>query len=80
MAPTHLGISRSALPYRRSVPTWLKMTSAEVEDRIDKLAQKGLSPSQIGVVLRDSHGVAQVRRVTGNKIVRILKAKVSQST
>lgn len=37
---------------------------------------QGLRPSQIGVILRDSHGVAQVRRVTGNKIVRILKAKV----
>ena len=29
----------------------------------------------IGVILRDSHGVAQVRYVTGNKILRILKAK-----
>lgn len=37
---------------------------------------QGLRPSQIGVILRDSHGVAQVRRVTGNKIVRILKSKV----
>uniref|UniRef100_A0AAQ4Q062 40S ribosomal protein S13 n=1 Tax=Gasterosteus aculeatus aculeatus TaxID=481459 RepID=A0AAQ4Q062_GASAC len=27
------------------------------------------------VILRDSHGVAQVRFVTGNKILRILKAK-----
>lgn len=70
------GISNSALPYRRSVPTWLKLTSADVEAQIVKLARKGLRPSQIGVVLRDTHGVAQVRRVTGNKIVRILKAKV----
>ena len=70
------GISRSALPYRRSVPSWLKMTSADVEEHIVKLARKGLRPSQIGVILRDSHGVAQVRRVTGNKIVRILKSKV----
>lgn len=30
---------------------------------------------QIGVILRDSHGVAQVRYITGNKILRILKAK-----
>merc|ERR1712029_670156 len=30
---------------------------------------------QIGVILRDSHGVAQVRFVTGNKILRILKSK-----
>jgi len=28
----------------------------------------------IGVILRDSHGVAQVRFVTGNKILRIMKA------
>ncbi|KAI1716379.1 ribosomal protein s15 domain-containing protein [Ditylenchus destructor] len=69
------GISRSALPYRRSVPTWLKLTSTDVEEQIVKLARKGLRPSQIGVILRDSHGVAQVRRVTGNKIVRILKSK-----
>ena len=69
------GISASALPYRRSVPNWLKMTSTDVEEHIERLARKGLRPSQIGVVLRDSHGVAQVRRVTGNKIVRILKKK-----
>lgn len=28
----------------------------------------------LGVILRDSHGVAQVRFVTGNKILRIMKA------
>lgn len=28
----------------------------------------------VGVILRDSHGVAQVRFVTGNKILRIMKA------
>ena len=28
-----------------------------------------------GVILRDSHGVAQVRWMTGNKILRILKKK-----
>lgn len=27
-----------------------------------------------GVILRDSHGVAQVRFVTGSKILRIMKA------
>merc|ERR1719167_1889793 len=69
------GISQSALPYRRSVPQWLKLTPDEVKDQIFKLAEKGLTPSQIGVILRDSHGVAQVRFVTGNKILRILKSK-----
>nr|ALS05210.1 40S ribosomal protein S13 [Tortanus dextrilobatus] len=69
------GISQSALPYRRSVPGWMKMTSNEVKEQIFKLAKKGLTPSQIGVILRDSHGVAQVRFITGNKILRILKSK-----
>merc|ERR1719436_1101856 len=53
----------------------MKMTSDEVKEQIFKLAKKGLTPSQIGVILRDSHGVAQVRFITGNKILRILKSK-----
>ena len=69
------GISQSSLPYRRSTPTWLKMSPEDVQEQIQKLAKKGLRPSQIGVILRDSHGIAQVRWVTGNKILRILKAK-----
>merc|ERR1712083_823339 len=69
------GISQSALPYRRSVPTWLKKTSEDVKEHIYKYAKKGLTPSKIGVELRDQYGVAQVRFVTGNKILRILKAK-----
>ncbi|GJC83960.1 40S ribosomal protein S13 [Colletotrichum liriopes] len=46
----------------------------QVVDQICKLAKKGATPSQIGVILRDSHGVAQVRVVTGNRILRILKS------
>ncbi|KAF9352799.1 ribosomal 40S subunit protein S13, partial [Mortierella sp. AD094] len=38
------------------------------------LAKKGMTPSQIGVILRDSQGIAQVKNVTGNKILRILKS------
>jgi small subunit ribosomal protein S13e len=46
------GISSSALPYRRSAPSWLKTSPAEVVEQICQLAKKGLTPSQIGVVLR----------------------------
>ncbi|KAJ1462732.1 40S ribosomal protein S13 [Pelagophyceae sp. CCMP2097] len=67
------GISRSAMPYKRSPPQWLKTSSADVEEHVCKLAKKGLTPSQIGVILRDSSGVAQVSSVTGAKIVRLLK-------
>ncbi|OWK04633.1 hypothetical protein Celaphus_00002134 [Cervus elaphus hippelaphus] len=41
------GLSQSALPYRCSVPTWLKLTSDDVKEQIYKLAKKGLTPSQI---------------------------------
>ena len=59
------GIADSAIPYSRAPPAWLKTTPDQVVDQICKLARKGATPSQIGVVLRDSHGVAQVKVVTG---------------
>lgn len=59
------GISASAIPYSRTAPAWLKTTPEQVVDQICKLAKKGATPSQIGVVLRDSHGIAQVKIVTG---------------
>ncbi|CAN8066613.1 unnamed protein product [Agarophyton chilense] len=69
------GISKSALPYKRNPPSWLKATPEEVTDQICKLAKKGFVPSQIGVYLRDSQGITQVHAVTGSKILRILKSK-----
>jgi small subunit ribosomal protein S13e len=59
------GISASAIPYSRTPPAWLKTTPEQVVDQICKLAKKGATPSQIGVILRDSHGIAQVKVVTG---------------
>ncbi|WVZ95392.1 hypothetical protein U9M48_041161 [Paspalum notatum var. saurae] len=68
------GISSSALPYKRSAPTWLKTPPSDVEEMITKAAKKGQMPSQIGVLLRDQHGIPLVKSVTGSKILRILKA------
>ncbi|KAG5558428.1 hypothetical protein RHGRI_008383 [Rhododendron griersonianum] len=65
------GISASALPYKRTPPSWLKISSQDVEENICKFAKKGMTPSQIGVILRDSHGIAQVKSVTGSKILRL---------
>ena len=63
----------SALPYKRTPASWQKQTAKDVEDHVVKLAKKGLTPSQIGVVLRDSHGIAQVKAISGTKILRLLK-------
>merc|ERR1719514_37160 len=70
------GISKSARPYKRTPPSWCKVSATDVEEHVCKLAKKGLTPSQIGVILRDSHGIAQVRSVTGSKILRMLKKAV----
>jgi small subunit ribosomal protein S13e len=67
------GISSSALPYKRKAPKWVTLSPSAVSDIIVKLAKKGLSPSQIGVLLRDQHGIPQVRFITGKKILRVLK-------
>eukprot|EP00605_Chrysophyceae_sp_TOSAG23-4_P001071 GSChrysophyteH1.ASY1.ANO1.1176.1 assembled CDS len=50
-----------------------KTTAEQVEEQVSKLARKGMTPSQIGVILRDSNGIAQVKSITANKILRILK-------
>ncbi|CAN0902933.1 40S ribosomal protein S13, partial [Linum grandiflorum] len=68
------GISASALPYKRTPPSWLKISSQDVRAQIVIYWFECLTPSQIGVILRDSHGIAQVRSVTGSNILRILKA------
>lgn len=66
-------MSARALPYKSSPPAWLKTSAADIEDQICKLAKKGLTPSQIGVILRDGQGIPQVSSVTGHKILRLLK-------
>ena len=67
------GIARSSKPYRRTPPSWCKFEAATVRADICKHAKKGMTPSQIGVVLRDSMGIPQVASITGAKILRILK-------
>lgn len=48
-------------------------SASNSHEKITFFLSFGLS-FQIGIILRDSHGVAQVRFVSGNKILRILKS------
>ncbi len=52
------GTSASCLPYSRKNPSDLKTSPKDVEDLIIKFAKQGLTESQIGVILRDTYGVA----------------------
>ena len=67
------GIARRCLPYRKAPQSWVQSSTGDLVDQIVKLAKKGSSPSQIGVTLRDTVGIPQVKGVTGSKILRILK-------
>ena len=69
------GIARRSLPYRKAPPSWVQISASDLTEQIVKMARRGQSPSQIGVVLRDQYGIPQVKGVTGSKILRILKVQ-----
>merc|ERR1712146_423329 len=69
------GISRRCLPYRKAPPSWVHISAQDLTDQMVKLAKRGSSPSQIGVLLRDQYGIPQVNGVTGSKILRVLKVQ-----
>lgn len=49
--------------------------SKQVEELIVKLYKQGYKPEKIGLILRDSYGIGDVKAVTGKKIVKILREK-----
>jgi small subunit ribosomal protein S13e len=53
-------------------PDWLKMKSSDVESLIVQLGQEGKSPSQIGIILRDAHGIPKVELITKKRIKEVL--------
>lgn len=44
------GMASSAIPYKRTPPSWAKATPRDVEEHVCKLAKKGLHPSQVGTL------------------------------
>lgn len=67
------GRSMSKRPLSKRPPSWMKLTPDEVESLVVRYAKEGNSPSVIGVLLRDQHGVPLVKQVTGRTIGEILK-------
>ena len=61
--------------HRETAPEWTDLTTKEVEKKVVELYERGHSTSEIGITLRDSHGVPSVAQVTGKKITGILKEK-----
>lgn len=67
------GKSGSKKPVIEKKPNWLRYSAKEVEKLTIKVAKTGKTPSQIGMVLRDSYGIPDVQLITKKKIVKILE-------
>ncbi len=69
------GISGSKKPAKSTAKQWVTYSREEIEELIIKLAKEGHSPSRIGLILRDQHGIPDVRQLLGAKVTKILEEK-----
>lgn len=67
------GISSTVTPFKRRSSKWVSHTPRTIADLIVTMAKKGMSPSQIGVSIRDKEAVPSIKLLTGQKIARLLK-------
>ena len=58
---------------KKMPPTWVKYKPEEVVDLVVKLAKEGNTSAKIGLILRDSYGIPDVKSITGKKISKILE-------
>ncbi|MEK6934260.1 MAG: 30S ribosomal protein S15 [Nanoarchaeota archaeon] len=73
------GKSGSNKPSVKSKKPWLTRNSKEIEQLIVKLGKSGKTASEIGLILRDSYGIPDVKQVTNKKITQLMEEnKLSQ--
>ena len=66
------GKSGSKKPAPRKL-TWVRYKPKEVELLIVKLSKSGKMPSEIGIILRDSYGIPDVRPILNKRITKVLE-------
>lgn len=69
------GKASSKQPLNPTKPNWIRYKPKEIELLISKLAKEGKSASQIGLILRDSYGIPNVKLIAGKSISSILQEK-----
>ncbi|MGQ9719381.1 MAG: 30S ribosomal protein S15 [Nitrososphaerales archaeon] len=67
------GKSHSMRPTSSHAPTWSTYSPDEVTTYIVKMAKDGLTPSEIGVKLRDEYNVPLAKSVLGRPVLEVLK-------
>lgn len=69
------GKAGSTKPATPTKPTWATRKAKEIEMLVVKYAKEGVSPSKIGLFLRDEYGIPSVKLLTGKAIKQILQEK-----
>ncbi len=67
------GKSHSIRPLVPTRPPWANQTAEEVEALVTRYSRDGMTPSQIGIKLRDQHAIPLVKAVTGKRVGTILE-------
>jgi len=62
-------------PSKPSVPSWVRYKEKEIELLITKLAKEGKNASHIGIILRDTYGIPNVKQISKKTITEILREK-----
>jgi len=73
------GASGSSKPHSSAPPEWSNADKKEIEEIIVQLSDEGHTNASIGTILRDKHGVPDVRLVTGERISQTLN-RLGEST
>ena len=68
---TH-GKSHSTRPTSKGPASWLSDSRDQISALAVELAKEGLSPSEIGIRLRDLHGIPLIKSVLGKSLTSVL--------
>ncbi len=66
------GKSHSTRPITLKKPSWISQTPKEIEEMITKYGKEGLTPSQIGIKLRDQHAIPLAKPIINKGITQVL--------
>ena len=67
------GKSHSIRPSTLRAPSWITQNPKEIEELVIKYTKEGLTPSQIGIKLRDQHSIPLIKPITKKSIGDILE-------
>lgn len=70
-AHTH-GKSHSVRPASKNTPSWIKQSQEEISSLVVQLSKAGLTPSEIGIRMRDEHGIPLIKSVLGKTMTHVL--------